>query len=74
MLVSGQALAQAFPSKPLRLVTPFPPGGSADIIARVTAQGLNDALGQAVVVENRAGAGGVTGPTTARSRCPTATR
>ena len=61
MLVSGQALAQAFPSKPLRLVTPFPPGGSADIIARVTAQGLNEVLGQAVVVENRAGAGGVTG-------------
>ena len=61
LVVSGQALAQAFPSKPLKLVTPFPPGGSADIIARVTAQGVSEVVGQPVVVENRAGAGGVTG-------------
>jgi len=69
-LVSGQALGQAFPSKPLRLVTPFPPGGSADIIARVTAQGLNDVLGQPVVVENRAGAGGVTGTDYSAKQAP----
>src|SRR3954463_7036299 len=61
MLVSGQALARPSPSKPLRLVTPFPPGGSADIIARVTAQSMSEVLGQPVVVENRGGAGGVTG-------------
>ena len=72
-LVSGQALAQAFPSKPLRLVTPFPPGGSADIIARVTAQGLNEVLGQPVVVENRAGAGGVTGTDYGAKQAPDAT-
>jgi tripartite-type tricarboxylate transporter receptor subunit TctC len=60
-LVSGQALAQAFPSRPFKLVTPFPPGGSADIIARVTAHGVSEVLAQPVVVENRAGAGGVTG-------------
>jgi len=55
------ALAQPFPAKPLKLVTPFPPGGSADIIARVTAQSLADVLGQPVVVDNRPGAGGVVG-------------
>lgn len=61
LLLSFGVSAQPFPSKPLKLVTPFPPGGSADIIARVTAQGVGEVLGQAVVVENRAGAGGVTG-------------
>jgi tripartite-type tricarboxylate transporter receptor subunit TctC len=61
VFISGSVLAQTFPSKALKLVTPFPPGGSADIIARVTAQSLAEVLGQTVVVENRGGAGGVTG-------------
>jgi tripartite-type tricarboxylate transporter receptor subunit TctC len=61
VMVSATLWAQPFPSKPLKLVTPFPPGGSADIIARVTAQSVSEVFGQPVVVENRGGAGGVTG-------------
>jgi tripartite-type tricarboxylate transporter receptor subunit TctC len=57
----GAALGQTFPAKPLKLVTPFPPGGSADVIARLTAQKLAENVGQPVIVDNRAGAGGLVG-------------
>src|SRR5258705_8049061 len=57
----GAVHAQAYPGRPLKLVTPFPPGGSADVIARLTAQALGEALGQPVVVDNRPGAGGLVG-------------
>src|SRR6185503_9594071 len=59
-LWSGLAGAQ-YPNKPIRLVVPFPPGGSNDIVARMLATQLAGPLGQSVVIENKGGAGGVLG-------------
>ena len=53
--------AESFPSRPLRLIVPFPPGGGTDIIARMVAQRLYDAFGMQVVVDNRGGASGIIG-------------
>ena len=55
------AFAQAFPAKPLRLVVPFPPGGTTDLIARVVQPKFQEFLGQTVVIENKGGAGGSVG-------------
>ena len=55
------ALCQEYPSKPIRIITPFPPGGGVDILARIVAEKLQAKWGQPVVVENRAGGGGNVG-------------
>ncbi len=60
---SGTVLAQAYPNKVIRLQVPFAPGGTTDIVARVIAEPLGKALGQSVIVENKAGGGGVVGAT-----------
>ncbi len=59
--VSGSAIAQNYPNKVIRLQVPFAPGGTTDIVARVISEPLAKALGQTVIVENKAGGGGIVG-------------
>jgi tripartite-type tricarboxylate transporter receptor subunit TctC len=67
---SGIAEAQNYPSKPIRLIVPFPPGGSNDIVGRMIAAQLGERLGQSVVVDNRGGAGGTIGTDMAAKAAP----
>jgi tripartite-type tricarboxylate transporter receptor subunit TctC len=64
------ALAQAWPSRPLRIIVPFAPGGVTDMVSRTMAQGLTAELGQPVIVENRAGASGIPGAEAAAKADP----
>ena len=57
-ILPSAATAQVFPSKPIRIICPFPPGGGVDITARAIGHELSKALGQPVVIENKPGAGG----------------
>ncbi len=59
--LSGAAWSQAYPNKPVRLVVPFAPGGTTDIVARVVSEKISAALGQTMIVENKAGGGGSVG-------------
>src|SRR5438045_3938881 len=60
-LLAPPALAQSYPSKAIRLVAPFPPGGSIDVVGRLLATKLSESLGQQIVVDNRSGASGILG-------------
>jgi tripartite-type tricarboxylate transporter receptor subunit TctC len=68
--VSPALFAQAFPSKPVRIIVAFPPGGGTDIVARTMSPKLTDLLGQQVVVDNRAGASGLVGTELAAKAAP----
>jgi tripartite-type tricarboxylate transporter receptor subunit TctC len=70
LAASGVAGAQAYPSKPVRLIVPYPPGGSADILARNIGAKLSEALGQQVIADNRPGAGTAIGAEAAAKSAP----
>lgn len=70
MLGVAESRAQAWPSKPIRMIAPFPPGGTSDVIGRVVGVKLQEVLGQNVLVENRAGAGGSLGTEVAARTAP----
>ena len=55
------ARAQAYPNKPIKIVVPFPAGGTTDIVARMVGQRMSEAMGQPVLIENKGGAGGAIG-------------
>ncbi len=62
--------AQSYPSKAVRVIVPFPPGAGVDIVTRAVAGRLGEALGQQVIVDNRAGAGGIIGAEVAVKAAP----
>jgi tripartite-type tricarboxylate transporter receptor subunit TctC len=69
-LAASQALAQGYPTKPVKMIVPFPPGGPTDVQARIVAQKLGESLGQPVVIDNRGGAGGMLGSDIAAKSAP----
>jgi len=69
-LLPQASMAQTYPTHPIRLIVPFPPGGSNDIVGRMAATQLGERLGQAVVVDNRGGAGGTIGTDIAAKAAP----
>jgi tripartite-type tricarboxylate transporter receptor subunit TctC len=69
MALPAAAVAQTFPTRPIRLIVPYPAGGGTDIVARVLGQKLHESLGQPVLIDNRGGAGGTIG-TAAAAKAP----
>jgi tripartite-type tricarboxylate transporter receptor subunit TctC len=70
LLAGLPAWAQDWPAKPVRFIVPYPPGGGTDVIARIVQHPLSEALGQAIVIENRGGAGGAVGTEAAARSAP----
>jgi tripartite-type tricarboxylate transporter receptor subunit TctC len=70
LAAAGAAVAQAYPAKPVRIISPFPPGQATDIMARLVADNLTQSLGQPFLVENRGGAGGMLGTEAAAKAAP----
>jgi tripartite-type tricarboxylate transporter receptor subunit TctC len=70
VLVATSASAQNYPNKPVRIIVPFPSGGSVDMVARVIGKSLSDALGQPFIIDNRAGASGNIGAEAAAKSAP----
>jgi tripartite-type tricarboxylate transporter receptor subunit TctC len=64
------ALAQTYPDRPVRLIVPFPPGGSNDVVARVVGAQLSERIGQTIIIDNRGGAGGTIGINAAAKSAP----
>jgi tripartite-type tricarboxylate transporter receptor subunit TctC len=70
MLPTAARAAEPFPTRPIRLVVPYPAGGGTDIVGRVLGQKLHESLGQPVVIDNRGGAGGTIGTALAAKSVP----
>jgi tripartite-type tricarboxylate transporter receptor subunit TctC len=70
LATDATAVAQPFPTRPIRLIVPYPPGGGTDIVARVIGQRLQQSLGQPIVIDNRGGAGGTLGTAVAAKAAP----
>ena len=68
--MDGEAAAQTYPNRPIRMIVPFPPGGAADILARLIGNKVAEQVGQPLVVENRPGAGGTLGADAAAKSPP----
>src|ERR1700674_3651656 len=68
--LTGAALGQPYPSKPVKIIVAFTPGSATDIIARVTADQFSKSMGQSFLVENKAGAGGILGSEAAKNAPP----
>src|ERR1700724_3878976 len=70
MLAAGANATEPFPTRPIRLIVPYPAGGGTDIVGRVVGQKLHESLGQPVVIDNRGGAGGTIGTALAAKSAP----